>query len=279
MASPEEQLMLRNGSKKLSKIAQVNKFRINQKVDVNEAAIQQICPCVENENKYNILLDNNDTPTMVAIEKSNLCCRWCCSPCHPASIVFYEYKNKEILGVQVFKAEKPFRLFQCINLFFCCAAQINTYVDNEKVGTSNERACTCFTPRVDVTSEDKGWYGEVSGPSCCLGAIWTDKSNRIPFRLKSQANSDNVSATIISGDDKDDVVKDFVTDSDNYDIILQPEYPLNIKEKAHLLSTVILLDYLFYEDDATNLSQGCYLGSLYCNGCIIPCRCEFNSNN
>ena len=45
-------------------------------------------------------------------------------------------------------------------------------------------------------------------------------------------------------------------------------------EKATLLGTLLLADYMFFErDSAPCSSNGCHLCELYCYGCVCPCKC------
>ena len=263
----------------------VTTISVDQKIDLTETAFQNLgFDFVENSNKYAITFDRKDPsqqPDLIAIERSNIFCRWCCKPCHPVEMEYYKPNST---SPEVFVSKKPFRCFECINCFSICAAQINTEFAGEEIGTTKERACTGLTPILDVNVMGQD-SGKLSGPSCCLGDLFIRRccggEDPPPFELVRDETKGIRSSIYTTRMDKKETAQDTlmrtVTDADNYTV--QFVRDMSAEEKVHLLSTVMLLDYLFYEQDGTNLSQGFYCGSFYCNGCIIPCRVDCSNNN
>lgn len=290
--APKVEFMQRK--KELSSIfGGVTSISVDQKVDLTETLFQNLgFDFVESSNEYAITFNRKDPlqkPDLIAVERSNVFCRSCCKPCHPAEI---EYYRPNSTSPEVFVSKKPFRCFECINCFRICAAEINTEFAGEEIGTTTERACTGLTPILDVNVMGQD-SGKLSGPSCCLGDLFIrnccNGENPPPFELTRDGNQ-RVRSTVYTTrlkkrknqskiqDENVALMRKVFTDADNYTIQFI-ENDMSAEEKLHLLSTVMLLDYLFYEQDGTNLSQGFYCGSFYCNGCIIPIRLDCSNNN
>lgn len=275
--APQEVEMLRDQVPLLnSTIGSTKNLVIRQLPDVNEGLIQQCCSCIENENKYEIFNGQTKQLILYAHEESELPVRWCCSPMHGTDLIFSLPPDKfGRLGDQVFRARKPFRCFMCFNLGWPCAGTVETFVNNALVGKTSERACTCFTPHLDISSGERGWWGTLKGPSGCIGGIC------------NCMNDDTNYYVFDPNDDKKvlvDVQKDKMTferlflDNDVWVVNVHPQTNLkSTNDAAHLVSSIILLDYMFHENNTTNIQQGCFFGYFYFNGCAFPCRLSFNS--
>lgn len=288
--SPEEQVMLRNGSTTLNNLFKSGtRFTIKQQVE-DTIVIRQFCSCVNDPNKYVVTdVDANNKQILLIEEESGTCCRWFCNPIHPTRLVFKDPYTKQ----PVFYAKKPFRCFTCLNLAWPCAARVETVVDNEVVGVTTERPFTCCTPTMDVMSTDLGYYGTVDGPSGCLGGICSNNLDDYEF---TNVNDNSIMTTIspkkfslenpstIYMQNTMGITNSFLN-NDEMNLMFNREH-LPSKGTAgviaHTLSTVVLLDYMFYER-TSNLQDGLFLGALYFNGCILPCYCGGmggnNSNN
>mmetsp|Transcript_35925 Transcript_35925/g.56051 ORF Transcript_35925/g.56051 Transcript_35925/m.56051 type:complete len:82 (+) Transcript_35925:314-559(+) len=77
-------------------------------------------------------------------------------------------------------------------------------------------------------------------------------------------------------------MKEAFTDSDTYSLDFPPEMPA--EEKARLMTSVLLLDYMFFERDSDmikfengKLTLVCC--NLFCCGCICPCKVQCGGSN
>ena len=70
------------------------------------------------------------------------------------------------------------------------------------------------------------------------------------------------------------LLREAATDADVYTMHLNPAARLAPQQKATLLGTLILTDFMFFErDNAACSDSGCNLCQVYCCGCIVPCSC------
>lgn len=262
----------------------VKSISIDQKVDLTETLLQNVgLTFMENTNTYKITFNKtykSQQPDLIGIERSNVVCRLCCKPCHPVEIEYYKPGS---IYPEAYVSKKPFRCFECINCFSICAAEINTEFEGQQIGTTTERACTGLTPILDVNVMGND-SGRLSGPSCCLGDLlirrYCSGQDPPPFELVRD-DSKGIRSSIYTTrlkkkEEAEDTLVRTVTDADNYTMKFVKD--MSAEEKIHMLSTVMLLDYLFYEKDGTNISLGFYAGSFYCNGCIMPIRIDCSEN-
>ena len=67
-------------------------------------------------------------------------------------------------------------------------------------------------------------------------------------------------------------LRELVTDADIYTLEFNPAARLAPQQKATMLGSLVLADYMFFERDNAPCSQnGCNLCALYCCGCVVPC--------
>jgi hypothetical protein len=67
-------------------------------------------------------------------------------------------------------------------------------------------------------------------------------------------------------------LREAVTDADVYTLELPPAAQISAHQKALLLSTLLLADYMFFErDGACCDANGCTLCLVHCGGCLFPC--------
>lgn len=70
------------------------------------------------------------------------------------------------------------------------------------------------------------------------------------------------------------MLREAVTDADVYTMRIHPAARLAPQQKATLLGTLILTDYMYFERDSAACSgSGCNLCQMYCCGCVVPCSC------
>ena len=67
-------------------------------------------------------------------------------------------------------------------------------------------------------------------------------------------------------------LREAVTDADVYTLELPPAAQLSAHQKALLLGTLLLADYMYFErDGACCDANGCTLCLVHCGGCLLPC--------
>jgi len=291
--APQIEIMQRKNLA-FDRLAKVNTISIDQKFDEVEYMFQNLgVNFIENANIYYITFNRskkNQAPDLIAIERSDICLRMCCKPIHPVVIEYYKPSSSQ---PEPYVSKKPFKCFQCVNCCDICAATVTTEFQGQEIGKTTERACTGLTPILDITVSGQN-SGSFSGPSCCVGNVLLRKclcpdQDLEPYELIREESKGPRTTVYTKRIDIQNKKKNYkfnqeelsslvntLTDTDNYTITFGPS--MSSKEKLHMMSNVLLLDYLFHEQDGSNLSQGIYCGSFYCNGCIMPCRSDCNFN-
>jgi hypothetical protein len=142
-----------------------------------------------------------------------------------------------------------------------------------------------MTPTINImdrVDENKwGALAKIEGPAmfggcselCCSSPFTVSqmKASQLGTALKS---SDMAHILKQKPRDLNSALTELVSDSDVYTMQFNPHARLAPQQKATMLASLILVDYMFFErdDPACSLSGGigCHLCSLYCCGCIFP---------
>lgn len=260
---------------------------IKQKVHLLEAAAQQLgCPCLELANEYQIFDADTGEEIIHVTEESGVCCRLCFSPYHEAKLHFLDLRNSTSANPYMMHAIKPFKCCCCAFADICrpeLAIQDSggNYFAHAKVPLFGGG----FTPTIETMSRDEVVHSTVTGPSCCLGGlvelckdmefqiVYVDKdNNEVPGEIVKRRPGDLKTA-----------LAEAATDSDTYTIQFPPNMPP--EEKASMIASTILLDYLYYEKGApftyNPLDGSCSVTfcSCYCMGCVLPCTCSSSKRN
>lgn len=267
MEPPQTELISRSIN-----LRNVDQVLVNQKIEQTEAFVQTVIPCYELSNEYTVINPKTKKSLVFIKEKSNMCCRCCLHPIHPVILEAYvdERRTKKL-----FSARKPFRCFQCCNIIpMCCSATMYTY-NNEGgvIGWTRENWCNLFKPTYEVTSARTGKIGDIMGPAVCIGGVSSIRSTLFNFYKSSIIGDtfrENSAEIILQPQNK---INDIISDADKY-ILNFNDKNMSNEHKIIMISSLILIDYVFFEGDTSDLDKGLYLGTCYCCGCQIPLRCN-----
>jgi len=137
-----------------------------------------------------------------------------------------------------------------------------------------------FTPRLNIYEQENGkMLGYVEGPCCFIGGICCDST----FNVFDSQGSNLGQITRKGVKDFGDAVTKLFSDSDKYAVSFPPT--TDVRMKATLFSTVLFLDYIFFEDEgavsANPFDQSCSIKccDVYCCGSTIPCKCTCGGDN
>jgi hypothetical protein len=263
----------------LEQIGELSSLTIDQKTDWAEGCCRSMgCCCVDFENVYN-LYDSKDlgVPLISIKEDSGCCGRALCNPNHTLKMEWFNGKDSKNSLLDI---EKPFKC--CCPAFGpCCQKEITVkrkVPEEEVIGYVQQPFCGgCFTPTLNVYDKPGGSsLGKVTGPCCCIGGMfgsdWRffDKSGQEHLKVHRDGCCANGCCRTMG------------TTADKYEIGFEDK-SLPLDEKLTLISSVILVDYLFFEGD-TNCSViwcafppqfWCTCWDWYCCGATIPCKCKF----
>jgi len=131
---------------------------------------------------------------------------------------------------------------------------------------------------------------KVEGPQCfggCMELCYSSEfsvSNMnlaqldVPVKLGDMAKIVKRKPQSLEG-----ALREMVTDADVYTLEFNPNARLTAQQKATMLASLILTDYMFFERDNAmcNCDNGleCNVCQMYCYGCIIPCSIKLNQQN
>ena len=113
----------------------------------------------------------------------------------------------------------------------------------------------------------------VTGPCCCVGGNCFDNT----FTIVDAQGAEIGQILKKKPDDFQDALKQGLTDADNFTLSVKPD--LDSKVKAALMTSLLMLDYEFFEgegDVTVNALEGscsykCCV--MYCFGASCPCKC------
>jgi len=285
-------------------IQNANKVFVQQKFSLAEAVTAGRC---EVANRYHIFNSDSGEKMFDVLEKGAGCMRCCCAPYHSFSLEFRPAgADKE--SVPVMTIERP----GCCGKWLCCCVCADCcrnghslhagYFKHEDVGKKEAprdsiigytRVPTCggvFTPTIHIMDGNTlgtAPYAKMEGP-CIFGGcseLCCDFQFPISKIESEKKTGDLVSVTKQKPKSFKDAAKEVVGDSDMFSMEFK-DPSLTVNQKATLLSTLFLIDYMFFEFDNGMLSceNGgivCTLCLCYCCGCLTACnlKCGGNDNN
>jgi len=281
-------------------LSSANKLFVQQSFSLAEAATGGMC---EVSNKYVVVNQDSGEKMFEVREKSTRCNRCCCAPFHNFVLQFRPTgADKE--SAPVMTVER----IGCCSKWLCCfacgsmcndGANFRTGdADIEKIGElprdsifGSSAQPTCgggFTPTVHVMDGngiDVAPYAKVEGP-CMFGGcseLCCDFSFPVSKFGSEKKTGDLAMITKQKPKSLKDAAKEAFGDSDMF--IMEFKDPsLTPTQKASLLGTLFLLDFMFFELDNGMLSceNGgvvCTLCLCYCGGCLVPCNLKCGGND
>lgn len=254
---------------------------VDQKTNAMEGCLKCLgCCCADFENTYDILVPNGATNTKFIVkEESGKCARACCNPYHGLTLHVKKDNNTKEGGEEILQINKPFK---CCCFALCGPFQkeisvfrVHAGKTMESIGFAQE---PCFggilSPKLNMSKHSGGpSIGSVKGPCCCIGGCcrsefeYTSPEGKELARLQRGGVKDlGLSAALLSNKDK-------------YKLSFS-EPALSVNDKLVLVSTLLMIDYMFFEGETTCVTNFCVcppycwckLWSWYCCGCTFPCK-------
>jgi len=256
-------------------LSNINMFIIEQQTHMLEAATQGCC---EQENEYKIF-SNGGRYMMDAREESGCCCRICLHPNHSLKLHIKTPNSDPHDSSDLFTVIKPFKCC-CAAFCSCCQKEITVLSHskgrlNQQIGYVKQPCCGgCCRPKLYIYDRPYGNYlGYVAGPCCCLGGFCDSKFNVHDTHGYQIGKIERKGVKDLAS-----LGRELFTDSDKFTL----SFPLNInhKMKVILFSTLLFIDYLFFEEEGNcecnpiscNFHIKCC--DIYCCGSTIPCKCK-----
>lgn len=252
-----------------SDFTKIKKGVVRQKLEVGEDIIQNVIPCVEFENEYSFENDEKSYK-LNGKEKSSTLCRFCCGTNRNLKINWKKGNDTK------FTTSKYFSFLRCCNCSPFCLGKASTIIREVSVGSVQEEYCACVRPSYTLYDNTNTPYARIVGPRCCFGGLF-ESLGPTTFRLEEMNGRLIENVVDKSAISNKNAMTNLLGDADDYDISFPDNYTL--EQRLNLLSALILIDYAFFEDDKTSLSNGCYLATCYCWGCVIPITCDGNSSS
>eukprot|EP00924_Labyrinthula_sp_SR-Ha-C_P005696 snap_masked-scaffold_14-processed-gene-2.24-mRNA-1 protein AED:0.96 eAED:1.00 QI:0/0/0/0.5/1/1/2/0/387 len=287
----------------------VQKLRVKQNYEAFESAANAAgCDCIESKNQYEVFNDDTSEQLLHVREHSTFCMRCCCKPNHEATIMFHDVSsplfNPEILDFSnsavVMRMNKPWKLNCCACTSFFQQEQETFIYPGKKVGSAiKTNPCLqrkgCFSPNFEIANSNGKNIAEVRGPLCCVGGMFEFLASikYEVFALSANSASEQKLANILKAKPEGkDNFKEVTGDSDQFYLELDQNELQKVTnsddEKIELiatfLSTLILLDYVFYEAGPPvryspidgSFSVNCF--EYYFCGCVCTWKAKFGGS-
>jgi hypothetical protein len=298
-AAPPAQTMSDNKSKPttLAALMGAEKVKIKQKAEFLDAVVSgNLC---EKQNKYKIKVKGgpgDDETIFKAKEDSNCCQRMCCAPGHNALIHLKEddlaQGDKQVL----YTLHKPFKCASCYSCLPICRSEMSIYKgkiknddqgmcdcgwappeDSELIGRIQEVTCGgVFTPTLDVFDAKGEKKGQIKGPTCCIGAFCSSDFDY----FKGEANEPTgAGIKKVAPKDCGKLCEEALTDADVFKVDFEADMDEN--DRVTMIAGMMLLDFMFFEDDGAVNLQKCEikLFDFFCCGTKVPCKINCNNNS
>ena len=277
----------------LQMIGAAHKLAIKQRVSLLEAAgdtMGGVCPCIEccleRPNEYDVFDEQSGQKLLYVKEDSEFFCRCCCNPSHELKLnIFDPHTNQQLMVV-----DRPFKCgTQCPAWLGFCQQEAtlmsgsNPEATQSAIGMTRQPCCGgIFTPTVNVMqggNPDAEPFATVEGPLCCFGGL-TEMCCDQEFPISSGSGGGDGNVGVIVKEKPEDfsqAMKEIMTDSDLFTLTFK-DPSLDQNKKLALLSTVLLLDYMFFEQnqpwefDGSSCSVTCC--NMYICGSLQPCKCS-----
>jgi len=273
---------------------------VQQKFSLAEAVSMGMC---EVSNKYIVLNQESGEKMFDVAEKSSGCNRCCCAPFHSFTLQFRPAgADKESAPVMTMERQG------CCAKWLCCCICCDMcrgghnlhvgYVDHEKIGeiprdsiigyTSQPTCGGVFTPTIfvmDGNALGAEPFAKMEGPMCFGGCTELCCDFQFPISKfgSEKKTGDLAVVTKLKPKSFKDAAKEALGDSDMYSMEFK-DSSLTANQKATLLSSLFLVDFMFFELDNGMISCDngglvCTLFLCYCCGCLGACNLKFGGGN
>eukprot|EP01059_Diplonema_ambulator_P010860 TRINITY_DN2088_c0_g1_i1.p1 TRINITY_DN2088_c0_g1~~TRINITY_DN2088_c0_g1_i1.p1 ORF type:complete len:379 (+),score=81.54 TRINITY_DN2088_c0_g1_i1:63-1139(+) len=281
----------------LDAFVSIEKVLVKQDWDALEAAgdtasgmIPCLEMCCERENKYKVYDAATGKKLLKVKEKSEFCCRCCCNPMHELKLEISDAHTKE----KVMLVDRPFKCMGCcFALTDGCRSEATLYMGGNAdmtpdpksmVGITKAPCCGggC-TPTVEVFMRGESTpFSAIEGPTCCFAGL-TEMCCSQEFFVSSRSGEKLGDLGLIIKEKPKtagEALKEIGTDADLFSLTFK-NTSMPRDKKLMLLSSLLLLDYMFFEENQPFECGGdscsvtcCYM---YCGGCFVPCKCKCQS--
>jgi len=267
-----------------------NRVFVQQKFSLAEALTMGRC---EVANKYHVLNSESGEKMFDVHEKGAGCMRCCCAPYHSFTLEFRPAgADKESPPVMTFERQGCCSKWLCCMVCCdCCRNGHNMhagFVSHEKIGENPRDSIigytkqpTCggvFTPTLHVmdgSSLEAQPYAKMEGP-CIMGGcseLCCDFHFPVSKFASEKKTGDFAIVTKQKPKSFKDAAKEMVGDSDMYSMEFK-DPSLTVNQKATLLSSLFLIDYMFFEFDngmfsCPNGKPTCTICLCYFCGCLV----------
>eukprot|EP01065_Artemidia_motanka_P036637 TRINITY_DN445_c1_g3_i1.p2 TRINITY_DN445_c1_g3~~TRINITY_DN445_c1_g3_i1.p2 ORF type:complete len:411 (+),score=159.03 TRINITY_DN445_c1_g3_i1:24-1235(+) len=268
-------------------IAMSTVLAIKQKVSLLEAAgdLASSVPCAEacceKENEYEVYDQQHAQMIFYAKEHSEMCGwggRCCCNPAHELRLELSQGPGQP----PVMTIERPFKCCQsCPALCDPCQQEATVQSGGQIMGGAKQ---PCMgggcKPRVDAMqgSLEGSPFAYIEGPCCFFGGL-TEMCCDQQFPVYDPAEQKIGQITKEKPEGFGQAVQEIMTDSDLFTLRFDnPNLPA--QQKMILLSSVLLLDYMFFEQnkpwECDPIQQSCSFTccNMYLCGSYLPCTCK-----
>eukprot|EP00755_Sulcionema_specki_P020553 Sspe_Gene.72205::Locus_43027_Transcript_1_1_Confidence_1.000_Length_1370::g.72205::m.72205 len=190
-------------------------------------------------------------------EESSLAARCCCAPYHKLQLKMYDASTNESLYV----AHRPYRCCPQLPAWFSCSRQEMHVrsVSKGLVGTARQPlGGGVFTPTLDVQlSTGDTAFAVVEGPVCCFGGL-TEMCTDQPFLISRRHGKSGDVGRIekTRPEDLRKAVEEVLGTGDASYMLTFTDTTLTGDEKVVLLSTLLLMGYVFYQNDGGFCDSG-----------------------
>ncbi|KAF6026811.1 hypothetical protein EB796_014875 [Bugula neritina] len=208
----------------LEYLAYVDCLFIKQQVSVLEAFTG-----FEAANKYEVV-NSLGQRVYLAVEKTDCCTRQCCGNNRPFEVSLYDAYQREVLKVK--------RYLRCDSCFFpCCLQKVDILTPNDQLIGSVKQTWSICVPNYKIRDAQENNVLSITGPFCtssCCGDV--------EFEILSTHGDIKIGtlSKLYSG-----VIKEAFTDADNFRVTFPMD--LNVTTKASLLGAALLIDFMFFE--------------------------------
>jgi hypothetical protein len=273
-------------------LASTNHFTIQQKKELLEAVSMG---CIEQPNSYTIFDATSGRPLMIAQEKSDMIPRICCKPQHSLLVHFYAVDGAGNKAAPIMTLERPGCLGAkpCVGRGPCgpCLDEMKLhqgYVEGD-VGDIPEQMVMGsakvpsmaggFTPSLEIFDKGNESLGmfEATGTCPCLFGGMSEMCCDQNYSINGPSGEVGKIVKKKPGDLMS-AVTELMSDADTFTLELNAN--MTPEQKASMIGSLLLLDYMFFERDSDGWSFDpieqkvtINLFNCYCYGCIHPCTC------
>eukprot|EP01064_Diplonema_japonicum_P039494 TRINITY_DN9915_c0_g2_i1.p1 TRINITY_DN9915_c0_g2~~TRINITY_DN9915_c0_g2_i1.p1 ORF type:complete len:334 (+),score=42.28 TRINITY_DN9915_c0_g2_i1:70-1002(+) len=259
-----------------------NSFVIKQRMNKLDIVSNFFGACMFQESRFSVYDTENGGKLLDVREKSSLCCRMFCSPRHPLLLEW----SDPITNEQVMTTARPFRCDKCPAVSDSCRQQAFVFqgvdtLNGKLLGYSKQpKWGGVFVPTIEVFTENEQEipFSVIEGHRCCFGGVSKLCCNQYLYLSNKRGKEADVGivkkrkATTTS-----QAVKKLMTTADFF-FVRFSDTSLSPQQKAVLLSSVLLLDYMLFETGKPWQCQPwrgrCSVVCVQCYLCgmLLPCQ-------